>query len=88
MTDAPFGVRQKASDLLVDGRPVRPEAFGDTGWPIVETAVLGEPNLRGELPVALQHGRVGGSPVGGDVAEDPGSEESKVWFLVAMPAIS
>ena len=42
MPDAPFGVRQKASDLLVDGRPTRPDAFGDSGWPVVETAVLGE----------------------------------------------
>ena len=45
MPDAPFGVRQKASDLLVAGRPTRPDAFGDSGWPVVETAVLGEPTF-------------------------------------------
>ena len=85
MTDAPFGVRQKASDLLVDGRPVRPEAFGDTGWPIVETAVLGEPTFAESYqslcatagPAAPRW--VAMSP------EDPGSEKSKIWFLVAMP---
>jgi hypothetical protein len=85
MTDAPFGVRQKASDLLVDGRPVRPEAFGDAGWPVVETAVLGEPTFAESYqslcttagPAAPRW--VAMSP------EDPGSEKNKVWFLVAMP---
>ena len=85
MTDAPFGVRQKASDLLVDGRPVRPETFGDTGWTIVETAVLGEPTFAESYqslcatagPAAPRW--VAMSP------EDPGSEKNKIWFLVAMP---
>jgi hypothetical protein len=85
MTDAPFGVRQKASDLLVDGRPVRPEAFGDTGWPIVETAVLGEPTFAESYQSLCS---TAGSAAPRWVAmspEDPGSEKSKVWFLVAMP---
>ena len=85
MTDAPFGVRQKASDLLVDGRPVRPEAFGDTGWPIVEPAVLGEPTFAESYQSLCS---TAGSAAPRWVAmspEDPGSEKSKVWFLVAMP---
>jgi hypothetical protein len=85
MTDAPFGVRQKASDLLVDGRPIRPEAFGDSGWPIVETAVLGEPTFAASYqslcetagPAAPRW--VAMSPV------DPGGKDPRIWFLIAMP---
>ena len=84
MPDAPFGVRQKASDLLVDGRPTRPEVFGD-GWPIVETAVLGEPTFADSYqslcgaagPAAPRW--VAMSPI------DPGGTEPKIWFLIAMP---
>ncbi len=85
MTDAPFGVRQKASDMLVDGRPTRPEVFGPTGWPIVETAVLGEPTFAESYqslcttagPAAPRW--VAMSPV------DPGGKDPKIWFLIAMP---
>jgi hypothetical protein len=85
MPDAPFGVRQKAEALLVDGRPVRPDAFGDAGWPIVETAVLGEPEFAASYqslcdtagPAAPRW--VSMSPV------DPGGTEPKIWFLIAMP---
>ncbi len=85
MPDAPFGVRQKASNLLVDGRPTRPDAFGETGWPIVETAVLGEPTFsesyQSLCPTAGAAAPrwVAMSPV------DPGGAEPKIWFLVAMP---
>lgn len=85
LPDAPFGVRQKASSLLVDGRPTRPDAFGATGWPIVETAVLGEPTFADSYaslcstagPAAPRW--VAMSPV------DPGGTEPKIWFLIAMP---
>ncbi len=85
MTDAPFGVRQKASDLLVDGRPIRPDAFGSSGWPVVETAVLGEPTFAESYqslcatagPAAPRW--VAMAPV------DPGGKEPKIWFLIAMP---
>jgi hypothetical protein len=85
MTDAPFGVRQKASDLLVDGRPVRPGTFGDTGWPIVETAVLGEPTFAESYQSlcatagAAAPRWIAMSPV------DPGGKDPKIWFLIAMP---
>ena len=85
MPDAPFGVRQKASDLLVDGRPTRPDAFGDTGWPVVETAVLGEPKFADSYKSlcstagAAAPRWVAMSPV------DPGGAEPKIWFLIAMP---
>jgi len=85
LPDAPFGVRQKASALLVDGRPTRPDEFGDAGWPIVETAVLGEPTFADSYeslsssagPAAPRW--VAMSPV------DPGGTEPKIWFLIAMP---
>ena len=85
LPDAPFGVRQKASDLLVDGRPTRPEAFGDSGWPIVETAVLGEPTFAESYQSLCQTAGpaaprwVAMSPV------DPGGMDPKIWFLIAMP---
>jgi hypothetical protein len=85
MPDAPFGVRQKASDLLVDGRPTRHDAFGDAGWPVVETAVLGEPTFAQSYeslcstagPVAPRW--VAMSP------EAPGGTVPKIWFLIALP---
>lgn len=84
MPDAPFGLRRKASDLLVDGRPNRPEAF-DSGWSEIETAVLGEPEFADSYKSLCQ--------TAGDAApcwvsmspESPGSDTSKIWFLVAMP---
>ena len=85
LPDAPFGLRQKAGELLVDGRPTRPQEFGDTGWPLVETAVLGEPTFAESYeslcttagPAAARW--VAMSP------EDPGGDEPKIWFLVALP---
>ena len=85
LPDAPFGVRQKAGELLVDGRPTRPQEFGDTGWPIVETAVLGEPTFADSYESlcatagAAAPRWVAMSPV------DPGSDTNKIWFLIAMP---
>ena len=85
MPDAPFGVRQKASTLLVDGRPTRPDAFGDSGWPVVETAVLGEPKFADSYQSLCSTAGtaaprwVAMSPV------DPGGSEPKIWFLIAMP---
>lgn len=85
MPNAPFGLRQKAEETLVDGQPSRPEVFGGSGWPIVETAVLGELTFaesyqslcRTAGPAAPRW--VAMSPV------DPGGTEPKIWFLIAMP---
>ena len=85
MPDAPFGVRQKASEFLVDGRPTRPDVFGDSGWPVVETAVLGEPTFADSYASLCATAGAGAprwvamSPV------DPGGTDPKIWFLVAMP---
>jgi hypothetical protein len=85
MPDAPFGIRQKASELLVDGRPTRPEAFGDTGWPIVETAVLGEPTFAESYESLCSTAGPAAPRWVAMSPEDPGSEKNKIWFLVAMP---
>ena len=85
LPDAPFGVRQKAGELLVDGRPTRPSEFSDAGWSIVETAVLGDPTF------ADSYGSL--CKTAGDAAprwvamspENPGGQEPKIWFLIAMP---
>ena len=85
LPDAPFDVRQKAGELLVDGRPTRPEEFGEAAWPIVETAVLGEPAFAESYrslcstagPAAPRW--VAMSP------QDPGNDTAKIWFLIAMP---
>ena len=85
MPDAPFGVRQKASDLLVDGRPTRHDAFGDAGWPIVETAVLGEPTFAESYASLCS---TAGSSAPRWVAmspEAPGGTVPKIWFLIALP---
>ena len=85
MPDAPFGARQKASALLVDGRPTRPDEFGDSSWPIVETAVLAEPTFADsyrslcDTAGAAAPRWVAMSPV------DPGGTEPKIWFLISMP---
>ena len=85
LPDAPFGVRQKASALLVDGRPTRPDEFGESGWPIVETAVLGEPTFAESYRALCATAGtaaprwVAMSPV------DPGGTDPKIWFLIAMP---
>ncbi len=83
--DAPFGVRQKAEESLVDGRPTRPEAFGESGWPIIETAVLGEPTFAESYQSLC---KTAGSAAPRWVAMspvDPGGSEPKIWFLIAMP---
>ena len=85
MPDAPFGVRQKASDLLVDGRPTRHDAFGETGWPIVETAILGEPTFAESYESLCS---TAGSAAPRWVAmspETPGGTVPKIWFLIALP---
>ncbi len=85
MPDAPFGVRQKTSDLLVDGRPTRPDAFGEAGWPVVETAVLGEPTFAESYRSLCS---TAGSAAPRWVAmspEAPGGTVPKTWFLIALP---
>jgi hypothetical protein len=85
MPDAPFGVRQKASELLVDGRPTRPQAFGDSGWPIVETAVLGEPKFAESYESLCKTAGSAAPRWAAMSPEAPGGTEPKIWFLIAMP---
>ncbi len=85
MPDAPFGLRQKASESLVDGRPTRPQVFGDSGWPIVETAVLGEPTFAESYESLLATAGAAAPRWVAMSPEAPGSTKSKIWFLVALP---
>jgi hypothetical protein len=85
MPDAPFGVRQKASDLLVDGRPTRPEAFGDAGWPVIETAILGEPKFADSYKSLCSTAGSAAPRWAAMSPVDPGGKEPKIWFLIAMP---
>jgi hypothetical protein len=83
--DAPFGVRDLASRVLVDGRPAGPEVLGDA-WARVEAAVLSEPVFAESYRELLAR-------AGGGVAMrwlalapvEPGSAERKAWFFVALP---
>ena len=84
MPDAPFGLRQKASETLVDGRPTRPAVFGD-GWPIVETAVLGEPTFADSYESLCSTAGAAAPRWVSMSPESPGSTSNKIWFLVAMP---
>ncbi len=85
LPDAPFGLRQKAGELLVDGRPTRPQEFSDSDWPLLETAVLGEPTFADSYRSLCA---TAGSAAPRWVAmspEAPGSQNDKIWFLIAMP---
>jgi hypothetical protein len=85
LPDAPFGLRQKAGDLLVDGRPTRPSEFGETGWPLVETAVLSEPTFADSYESLCSTAGAAAPRWVAMSPEDPGSKNDKIWFLVAMP---
>ena len=85
LPDAPFGLRQKAGELLVDGRPTRPQEFGDAGWPTLETAVLGEPTFADSYESLCSTAGAAAPRWVAMSPEDPGSANEKIWFLIAMP---
>jgi len=85
LPDAPFGLRQKAGELLVDGRPTRPQEFSDSGWPLVETAVLGEPTFADSYESLCETAGPAAPRWVAMSPEDPGGDEPKIWFLVALP---
>jgi hypothetical protein len=85
MPDAPFGLRQKADELLVDGRPTRPDEFGGSGWPVVETAVLGEPEFAESYRSLSETAGLAAPRWVAMSPQAPGREKSKIWFLIAMP---
>jgi len=85
MPDAPFGVRQKASDLLVDGRPTRPDAFGDSGWPVIETAVLGDSTFAESYASLCSTAGPAAPRWVAMSPEAPGGTVPKIWFLIALP---
>jgi hypothetical protein len=85
LPDAPFGVRQTASALLVDGRPTRPDELGAGGWPIIETALLGEPTFAESYRSLLSAAGDAAPRWAAMAPTAPGGEEPKMWFLIAMP---
>ena len=84
MPDAAFGLRQKASDLLVDGRPSQPGEFGE-GWPDVETALLGEPDFAESYQSLCKTAGAAAPRWAAMAPQDPGSDTAKIWFLIATP---
>ena len=82
--DLPFVARDRASQALVDGRPVGPEGLGDA-WPAMEAAVLTEPVFAASY--AALAARTAG-PDGRWLAlapEAPGSAIPRSWFFVRLP---
>ena len=91
--DAPFGVRDRASRLLVDGRPAGPDALGEA-WPWLERAVLSEPVFAESYRLLVARTGDAAGDAAGDVQAlrwlalsptDPGSGERRAWFFVALP---
>jgi len=83
--DAPFDARDRASALLVDGRPADPATLG-AAWAPLEAAVLTVPTFAESYGALVQ-------AAGGDEAlrwlsvapESPGSDVPRSWFTVALP---
>jgi hypothetical protein len=85
MPDAPFGARQAASSLLVDGRPVAPDELGEA-WPSVERAVLADPTYEHTFRTLVARG---GADAPRWLAIAPirptDAQEHMAWFFVAQP---
>ena len=84
LPDAAFGLRQKASELLVDGRPTRPDEIG-ADWPVVESAVLGEPEFAASYESLCSTAGAAAPRWVATSPESPGGKNHKVWFLIALP---
>ena len=83
--DAPFDARDRASALLVDGRPADPGTLG-AAWASLESAVLTVPPFA-ESYRALVQAAGGGEAVRwlSVAPESPGSDQPRSWFMVALP---
>jgi hypothetical protein len=82
LPDAPFGARQRAAGLLVDGRPADPMELGEA-WPLVESAVLSEPTFAEAYRVLVDRGA--GPRWLALAPRRPGTPEHMAWFFVALP---
>jgi hypothetical protein len=83
--DVPFGARDRAARMLVDGRPADRVALG-AAWGPIEAAVLTEPTFAASYAALVE--RAGGETAVRWFAmapEDPGSPTPKTWFLVTLP---
>jgi hypothetical protein len=84
LPDAPFAVRQKAGELLVDGSPVSSAELGDA-WPLVEAGVLGEPEFAESYRSLCDTAGKAAPRWVAMSPEKPGGDEPKIWFLIALP---
>jgi hypothetical protein len=88
LVDAPPGIRQLASGLLIDGRPASRAELGDA-WGPIERAVLSEPTFAASYAALAGHSAsaAGQSPSWISLAPvrptDPTVHKS--WFLVGLP---
>jgi hypothetical protein len=88
MPDAPFAARQKAAQLLIDGRPVSPDQLGDA-WPPTQRAVLVDPGFARTYAALVARGTVAGQPAPQWLAISPatpgGFDDVRMWFFVGLP---
>jgi hypothetical protein len=86
LADAPFDLRRRMGELLVEGCPFAPAAVGD-GWPQVERAFLAEPTFAESYRALVA--RAGGEAAPRWLAaapDGPGAPGSpRVWFFVGLP---
>ncbi len=83
--DAPPAVAARAAGALIDGRPASPADLLDA-WPWLEANVLREPAFAASY--AGLRARAGGDAALRWLAlapVEPGADEMKAWFLVALP---
>jgi hypothetical protein len=86
MPDAPFDVRQSASALLVDGRPVTPPELA-AGWQEVERAVLVDPTYEQTFRTLIARGGADAPRWLAVAPTRPGdAQEHMAWFFVALPS--
>lgn len=82
LPDAPYGDRQHAASLLVDGRPVTPDELG-SAWAAVEAGVLVDPEFAEAYRTLAARGT--GRAWVAMAPERPGDEAPRNWFFVELP---
>ncbi len=85
---SPLALRQRASSLLVDGRPTSPTELGDA-WAPIERAVLADPTFAASYAaLAAKSGAAaadGGRWIALAPAQPGDPTEHMAWFLVGLP---
>jgi len=98
LPDAPFQARQRASALLVDGRPASQSELADA-WPFVERALLVDPTFAASYHALVARATVDGQPAptwlalaprqptvaGATLQTDAGEADYMSWFFIGLP---